>query len=280
MSTINTYRTLTLSALAILFFLASCQKKFDPKSYAPDQSFGGYNTSNEIAPTDLVAHFSFEGNLTDSISNTTATNFGTSFSTGIKGQSLQVGLNNYAVFTPTPAIKALQNITISFWINTPTNAAGIQTPVSFVNPTQFWGNFDAYFDGQTATDGFLKWHIYGSGGSTEKFLDQWKITNIWGTWKHYVLTYDATSANFIFYVNGAQFATTNVPAFGSLNFANCPALVLGTIQFMTTPSETTNTGPQSWASYLLGNMDELRIYDKALAPADIKALYQLENLGR
>ena len=280
MLTINIYRKSVLSALAAIFVLASCQKKFDPKSYAPDQTFGGYNSSNEISPSDLVAHFAFEGDLSDSVSKTSATNTGTSFTPGIKGQGLQVGLNNYAVFAPTTAIKGLQSMTISFWINTPTNATGIQAPVSFVNPTQFWGNFDAYFDGQTATDGFLKFHIFGSGGSQEKFLDQWKLSNPWGTWLHFTLSYDAPSTTFIFYVNGAQFGSTTVANFGSLNFANCPAIVLGTIQFMTNPSLTTGTDAQPWASYLLGVMDELRIYDKALAPADIKALYQLENLGR
>ena len=92
---------------AFTLAMASCQKKFEPASYAPKQTFGGYDASNQVAASDLVAHFSFEGNLVDSVSKTAASNSGTSNSPGIKGQGMQVGLGNYAVFTPTDAVKNL-----------------------------------------------------------------------------------------------------------------------------------------------------------------------------
>jgi hypothetical protein len=283
---INMYNNKSTIKPAILVFaaftlaMASCQKKFDPKSYAPKETFGGYAASNEVAASDLVTHFAFEGDLLDSVSKTAATNSGTSNSPGIKGQGMLVGLNNYAVFTPTDAIKNLQSMTIAYWVNTPINTAGIQTPVSFVNPTQFWGNLDMFFDGQTDAKSVFKMHLFGSGGSKEAWLDKWSIASPWGKWLHIALTYDMASEKFVFYVNGAPVGSSTSTGFGAVNFANLPAIVLGTVQFGTTPSLTSGTGNQPWASFVLGVMDELRIYKKALSADDVKALYNLENLGK
>jgi len=271
-----------VTCLLAVFTLAmvSCQKKFDPKSYAPKQTFGGYAASNEVAAADLVAHFAFEGNLVDSVSNTSATNSGTSNSTGIKGQGMAIGLGNYAVFTPTTAIKSLQSMTIAYWINTTINTTGIQTPVDFVNAGQFWGNFDMFFDGQSDASSVFKMHLFGNGGASEAWLTGWSLTSPWGKWIHIALTYDMASEKFSFYVNGALVGTSTQTGFGAPNFANVPAIVLGTVQFQTTPSMTSATDAQGWASFVLGTMDELRIYKKALTTEDVKALYNLENLGK
>ena len=60
--------------MAVLLLLAlgftSCQKSFDPASYAPAQTFGGYAASREIAASNLVGYWGFENTLTDSVSNT------------------------------------------------------------------------------------------------------------------------------------------------------------------------------------------------------------------
>jgi len=265
---------------AFTLTMVSCQKKFDPKSYAPKQTFGGYAASNEVAASDLVAHFAFEGNLVDSVSNTSATNNGTSNSTGIKGQGMQVGLGNYAVFAPTDAIKNLQSMSIAYWVNTPINTTGIQTPVDFVNPDQFWGNFDMFFDGQSDASSVFKMHLFGNNGAKEAWLTAWSLASPWGKWIHIALTYDMASEKFSFYVNGAPVGTSTQTGFGAVNFANVPAIVLGTVQFKTNPSMTSGSSGEDWASFLLGTLDELRIYKKALTADDVKALYNLENLGK
>jgi hypothetical protein len=272
-------RTVLGTLAAFSFMLFSCQKKFDPKSYAPAESFGGYASSNAVEASSLVAHFSFENNLIDSVSNTAASNNGTTFTPGIKGQGLQIGLNNYAVFNPTSAIAACQSISIAFWVNTTEDTLGIQPFVSFVDSNQFWGNLDMFFDGQKADSATMHVHAYGHSINQSVFLQTWMLGNIWGAWKHFVLTFDAASNNFSFYVNGTLFGTIPQPGFGPLNFTEFTGIVIGTMQFQTAPSLTDNTGSQGWCSYVLGEMDELRIYNKALTAADVSALYNLENLG-
>jgi len=277
-------KIITLQLLMLLaagsFLMVSCQKKFDPNSYKPERTFGGFSSSNQIEPAALVAHLSFEGNLVDSVSKTSGQAFGTSYSAGIKGQALSVGLNNYALFPPTSGIKSLQSMSISFWVNTPVNTAGIQTPISFANASQFWGNFDMFYDGQSANGATFKIHLFGNGGAKEVWFTNWTLTNPWNSWQHFVLTYDIASNMFTFFVNGTQIGNSTQSGFGAPNFSSVPNIALGTIQFMTNPSLTTATGPQPWASYLLGSMDELRIYSKALTAKEVNALFQLENLGK
>ncbi|HEU0227980.1 MAG TPA: LamG domain-containing protein [Arachidicoccus soli] len=265
--------------LSACLYMSSCQKSFDANSYKPARTFGGYTFSNAVAATNLIDHFSFEGNLKDSVSNIAAVGTGTSYGVGLKGQGLAIGLNHYAIFTPTAKIKQLSSMTIAFWINTPINAAGIQTPISFVNQNQFWGNLDMFFDGQSANSSVFKVHAFGNNGTKEAWLTSWKIANPWDTWLYISLTYDNASSTFSFYVNGTLVGASVQTGFGTPNFANCPDIVLGTIQFQTNPSLTSATTAQGWASNVLGTMDELRIYDKALSSSDIKALYQLEGLG-
>lgn len=278
----NDKRTIQPAILVIAAFtlaMVSCQKKFDPKDYAPKETFGGYESAREVAASNLVAYFAFEGGLVDSVSNTAAINTNTSNSPGIKGQGMLVGLDKYALFTPTGAIKNLESMTVAFWVNTPVNSAGIQEPICFVNPTQFWGNLDMFFDAQSDASSVFKNHLLNSSNA-DVWLPDSKINSPWDKWMHLALTYDHASGKFVFYVNGAPLTTATPSGFPGLNFANVPVIVLGTVQFMTDPNLTTGTTPQSWASFLLGVMDELRIYNKALSGDDIKALYNLENLGK
>jgi Concanavalin A-like lectin/glucanases superfamily len=268
-----------LAILAFSLFVFSCQKKFDPKSYAPSESFGGFSSSDAIEPSALVAHFSFENNLVDSVSKTAASNAGTTFSPGIKGQALQIGVNNYAVFPTTGGIAGLQSTTVAYWMNTTEDVNGIQPFVSFVDSNQFWGNLDVFLDQQTASGAVFHIHAFGTSGTQEVFLTSWPLSN-WGVWTHVALTYDATVNHFALYLNGSQVGDSTVANFGPLTFTNVPAMVIGTMQFNTVPSLTSATTSQPWCSNVLGEMDELRIYNKPLTAAEVKALYQLENLGQ
>lgn len=258
----------------------SCQKKFDANSYKPSESFNGYSSSDQVGASSLVAYFGFEGTLTDSVSGTDGTAAGTTYGNGLIGQGLAVGVGNYATFPMTTALKGVQSATISYWVNTAENTAGIQEPICFVNDAQFWSNFETFFDGQTATSSVLKIHAFGSGGSKEEWITNYTFNNPWSVWNHVVVTYDQTSSFFTLYINGAMADTATATGFGPLNMANTPTIVFGTTQFQTNPSLTTGATSQSWASNVLGTIDEVRIYNSVLTASDVAALYKLELLGR
>lgn len=269
---------------SVLLLFASCQKTFNPDSYAPVQSFGGFGSSNQIQPSNLVGHWSFENSLIDSVSTTVATGVNTTFSTGIKGAGLQGADKAYVISTPSNAIIGLQSMTVSLWVNVPQNTKATYGLVCLSNTGDFWGNFDIFFEnGSTPTNGVFKYHIENwQTATTDKdtWSDNLSIGDVWNKWIHLAVTYNAASSTFVVYQNGSAINTKVNVGNGALKFQNASALIFGTMQFNVTPKIGTADGPQSWADYVPGKMDEIRIYKVALSAEEIKALYQLEKLGK
>lgn len=259
--------------------LSSCYKKFDPKSYQPLFTINGYTSVSEIGQGSLVGYWAFDGNYVDSISKTGATGVGTSFTNGFRGQALQGAANGYAISDLPNAIKNMTSFTIDYWINTPQNTTGILAPIVIARTDQFWGSLDMFFEnGSTATSANLKVHY---NGQSEVWFTNGMVSNPWGSWQNIALTYDAGTSTFTLYQNGNAVASNTSAGLGNLVFpATATKIIFGTAQFQTSPSLGTAGGPQSWASYLTGQMDEVRIYNKALSPSDLQALIVLQGKGK
>ncbi len=260
--------------------LFSCYEKFDPESYAPALSIGGFTSSQEIAADNLIAHFPFDGNYTEQISGTTGENKGTSFANGIKGQALKGANNAYVLFEPTQEILNLNSFTLAYWVysQSTTDAGGIIGMVGLSSEDNFWGNIETFFEGgATNTNGKFRAHI--QNGDKDTWVSKDGIVNVFDSWNHLALTYDAPTSTFTLYVNGARSATSTVENFGNLTWKNPGKMVFGTVQFQTTPSLTTATGAQDWARFLTGSLDEVRIYDTALKANEVDALVKLEARG-
>ncbi|MDB5009523.1 MAG: hypothetical protein JWQ06_312, partial [Mucilaginibacter sp.] len=78
-----TFSTASVFIAVVSLMLFSCQKGFKASSYAPPKpppTYNGYSRSQDIYPTNLIAYWPFNGNLTDSLSQTAGTATGTSFS--------------------------------------------------------------------------------------------------------------------------------------------------------------------------------------------------------
>lgn len=270
--------------------LSACQKKFDANSYAPEKPFGGYSSSMEIAPNNLVAYWSFNGNLMDSAGNLSGTNKGTTFVAGKKGQAMNIAGSNYLLFSnPGTVIPNLKAYTISFWMNAPQNKNYAYGIFSLNNPNDFWGSLDIYLDnGSTADTAQFKVHMNNANAKNSGQFIGTKVGAAWDKWVHIAVTYDSsktvTSSNFNIYANGQSVYssllkdTTN--NYGPLKFPNPTAMVIGTWQFQTTPSLTNSATAQSWSGSFGGAIDEFRIYNKALKAADVNALFKLESVGR
>ncbi|MBS1497282.1 MAG: LamG domain-containing protein [Bacteroidetes bacterium] len=260
-------------------FLASCYKSFDPKSFQPAFTINGYTSSSSIGAGSLVGYWSFNGSYVDSVSGTMATGVNTSFAAGFKGQAMQGSANGYVITDLPAAIKSLNSFTIDYWINSPINSTGILAPVVISRGDQFWGALDMFFEnGSTATKANLKVHF---NGQSEVWFTNGMLTNPWGGWQNIALTYDAASSTFKLYQGGSVVASQTVTGLGNLVFpATASKLIFGTEQFQCTPSLGTAGGPQGWASYLTGQMDEVRIYNKALSASDLQALIVLQGKGK
>lgn len=268
-----------MAAALISTALSSCQKKYDPSTYAPPLNIGGYTSASEVAKESLIGYWSYNNTLIDSVSNTAATNTGTTFTLGVKGQAIQGATDAYLTVDPSAAVKSMKSFTVMTWVNSPQNTDGIVGLVDLSNTKSFWGNLTIFFEnGATATSGNLKIHVMN--GTKEAWLGNYAVINPWGKWKHIAVSYDAPSSTFKVYVDGSKLAEQKVDGFGDINFTDVGKMVLGTVQFQTTPSQTSATSKQDWASFLKGQLDETRIYSKALTIDEIGAISKLEGRGK
>jgi len=268
-----------LLLLASEMLLSSCYKKFDPKSYQPAFTVNGYTSVSEIGAGSLVGYWAFDGSYIDSVSKTVATGVKTSFTGGFKGQALQGANQGYVISDLPNAIKNLKSFTIDFWINSPQNTNGIVAPIVISKDNDFWGALDMFYEnGSTATSANLKVHF---NGQNEVWFTNGMVTNPWSGWQNIALSYDAATSTFTLYQGGNAIASTQASGLGNLVFpATATKIIFGTEQFQTTPSLGTAGGAQSWASYLTGQMDEVRIYNKALTANDLQALIVLQGKGK
>lgn len=270
----------TLLALTAVVLLSACYKKFDPSSYQPALSIGGYTSAKEVAPGSLIAYWSFDDNLLDSVSGTAGTNSGTSFTGGVKGKAMKGAASSYVLFTPTPALLNMSAFTITYWVNTPVNTNGIVGTVNFSNTQNFWGNIDMFFEnGSTATAGKFRVHMASNNGAKEQWIAKDGLPGLFDSWVNIAVSYDGVSV-FKFYVNGNLIQTENNAGFGPFKLTNTGKIVFGAVHFQTTPSQTSATGSQPWANYLTGSLDEVRVYNKALTDAEVNSLVKLEGRGK
>lgn len=243
---------------------------------------GGFTASNQIAPSNLVAYWNFNAdNLLDSVSNTTGTNAGMTFTAGLKGKALtgnpDATKKAYATAVASASVVAMKQYTVSCWVNTVQNtgATGI---FSLGDTKGFWANINIFFEnGGSATLARFK-TIYNDNGVTRDNGIQ-DVENGFNKWTQYVITYDA-AGNFKSYVNGTLIKTNTVAEMKDIRFTNVGPIVFGALHFMTVPSSTTGSPGEGWAGYLPGKLDEVRIYNRALTNIEVSALSILERQGR
>lgn len=259
--------------------LTSCYKSFDSSSYRPTFTINGYASTADIGKGSLVAYWSFDGTYLDSVSNTAATGVSTSFTNGFKGQALQGAANGYVISDLPNAVKNLKSFTIDYWINTPQNTNGTITPIVISKDNDFWGSLDMFYEnGSTASSANFKVHF---NGQSEVWMTNWNLSNPWNAWQNIALTYDAGTSTFTLYQGGTPIGSQTADGLGDLAFSSAATkIIFGTEQFNCTPSLGTAGGAQSWASYLTGQLDEVRIYSQALSAADLQALIILQGKGK
>ena len=134
-------------------------------------------------------------------------------------------------------------------------------------------------NGSINTNGKVRVHI--AQGTNDNTFAVDNVQNLFNTWVNIGFSYDATTSKCTLYVNGSSVSSGTITGLtGPLNFTNVGQLVFGCVQFQTTPSQTSATSSQPWASFLTGQLDEVRIYNKVLAPSDISAIVALQAKGK
>lgn len=282
---IKTVSVVSMLAMAILAI--GCYDKFDPQTYQPEFTIGGYTAVDQIGEGNLVAYWPFDGVLDESLSGNEAENAGTTFVKGFKGQALNMNVTNksYITYDAGTEITGMSSFTISFWVN-PTfvdansdnGIDGILGLVNLSKPDGFWGNIDWFVEnGSNPNSTKIVAHIVS--GDKETWMNVSGYKGLFGAWSNHTLTYDAATSKFTYYINGSTATSATAAWEGGIQFVGSGPMVFGCVQFQTTPSIGC-CGNQDWASYLTGAMDEVRVYDAALSAEDVNALVVLQGKGK
>lgn len=282
--------------------LTSCGSDDDGTPSLPP--IGGYNSADEVGAADLVAYWGLDGDGEESISGTMpSTAVGASYVPSEKGQSLVLN-NGYLDY---PAIANLSNsmesMTISLWAKITNNGGDDGHPTMLFQlskPNDWAGNINLLAEtgwrpaenDTLVMKGFVKIKTVDGGENGQDIINsanpsaddiaaghEAHANKNGGKWAHYVITWDATNAYFRLYANGQKISN---PVWESrngemplgLNFFTPTRPIIGTF------STVVDGNPDAWQRPMNGEIDEIRVWKKALNQADINALYELELAGR
>lgn len=151
-----------------------------------------------------------------------------------------------------------QNKTISCWIKTTTTTG---TPRIFAKRNGSSGNGYEFWTGNSANAGKVALNMQGNGTPTNISTAGYSVNSIAdGTWHHIALVLDASSNRTVYgYVDGVLANTGKTFTSVTADFSNALNFVVGAT------SDTNNS--YKWA----GQIDAIRIWDKAMTPTELVA---------
>ena len=307
MKTINYLFTGVMAAAVLTFASCSKDEKTLPK-------IDGYNNSNEVAASNLVAHWTFDETNNERISSTAPSNtYGTvGFTTGQIGKALQLtkGALVYPAIANINTANALNNFTVSMWVNVAGNkrtaSEGFTVFFNLVptGVTDIWGDIVAAAEtGQFLPTSdtlmfknLLNTHKVGGGNSLQDNLAKKNTdtappnggTGSWfmgaKKWSHYVMRWDAATGKFYIFADGNDVGAYTTR--GATPTEVGPLIMAVPVQalFGSLPSKETSfsgaPNQQSWNPLATASIDDVRIYNTGLSQAEITALFNLGKAGR
>lgn len=283
-------------AVVMSTLFTSCKKDDSPA--LPD--IGGYQSSNDVAAANLKAHWPFDGSNNERLSGAApASAINASFTTGASGQrqalSLASGYLYYPEIAALSQANALPSFSVSAWVNVKNNRSSTGD-----NPTMFFtlpraddwiGNVNLMAETGRYTPekdtlvvkGLLSQLTTAGAPSNQDSVNDPKKGGDQafkgaGQWSHVVVTYDGPTSMFYVYANGKKISNPEWEqrgTTGSLNLRTPNRPLIGAFG-TNLPGRTADV----WQKAMNGQIDELRVYSKALTVGEISSLYQLEQAGR
>ena len=284
------FQNLLIVALLGGLLVTSCKKSDSGGSTDP-------NDPSNVATKNLVAYFPFDGNGNEKISGMTAatTTAKVTFVTGQKGQAYKGDSLAFMLYNlpNTSKLVNLHGFTFSLWIKAPQVPNAVPpVPVFFqLNGTSDanWGNFT--FTQDRSDKDSLAFHFFFYSDNAPA----WKPQHIpysnpsfpAATWMYLTYSYDSITSKFNIYVKGQKL---NLPVGATNRYGNDPntgGLPLGSLAFKDVTqacigtwwnlaSGGTTVAQNGWMGYFKGQMDELRIYNRALTDDEVMTLYTEE----
>jgi len=299
MKSTRSYVTIGAAALAFALVVGAC--KDDDKLPAID----GYNSADEVAADNLMAHWTFDNDQKESISGTAPSNtYGdVSSATGQVGNALK--LNKGALVYPSidklNTANALNSFSVSLWVNVngmkgvSGSGFGFQSFFQLIptTTTDVWGDLAVGAEAgwhlpssdTLVLKPLLRTHPTGAGADTQ---DNISVKNgdvgadFMGAkkWIHYVATWDPSTHKFLIYGNGAAIGAYNERGTtGPLVMAVPVKPVFGSNAAADIGFTSAGVRSTDWPM-AVAMVDEVRVYSTVLSQAEITALYNFGSAGR
>ncbi|MBP7169568.1 MAG: LamG domain-containing protein [Bacteroidales bacterium] len=255
-----------------------------------DNNDNGKVDPSTIATANLVAYMPFDDNALDKVGNLTPSQQpNVTYVVGRRGKAYQGADGAYLRYNlpDNSKLKTLKSYTVAMWIKSP-KVDGTPVPKVFEigkSDDLFWGNLTIMIERLTAPGAdslFFKLHFKKVGVPWEgQWIEVKKSIFQVNKWMHLVFQYDATTSKFMVYKDGVKvefpeavenrYANDQQEPLGDLNFVNADVLNIGAWR-----PKTDSQATDEWMGWFMGNLDELRVYDKALSATEVKALYDAE----
>lgn len=278
-----------LALLLLVLLAASCTKDGNPNNLpsvstaAYDGKIDGYSSSNEVFPENLIAYWSFDDTKNELVSGTApGSSANDSYVTGgVRGKALSLAAG-YLYF---PAqfqrfkTDSLKSFTISAWIKLQNNGSKRTMLFQLARPGIFNGNINFALNTNanpaSNTNLVIQPTFTTVGGGTQDNLNNVLYPTIGTTkWTHVLLTYDGTSGVFNIWGDGVKVGAFPNRGTGNNLFKSYePSEIIIGSNYNGIPGKSVSSDV-SFAP-MTGQVDEIRIYNKSLGDAYIKALYNL-----
>ncbi len=141
-----------------------------------------------------------------------------------------------------------QNLSISYWVNTNSILTSLQSHVEFF--ASLYGRGGVFNWGVSTSDGIFSTNTFGIG--------------YFNSWAHVVLVYNSADATIACYVNGNLLQSVRTTPQNSIFRYNNKAVIGG---------GTNADGTLNYAKSYQGRLDEMYVFNKALSPSEILALF-------
>ncbi len=280
--------------MLILAICASACKKDGNPNQLPDVStaaydgkIDGYASASEVFPENLIAYWSFDDTKNELVSGTapTSTANDSYAAGGVKGKSISLngGYIYYATQFQRFKTDSLKNFTISTWVKIQNNGSKRTMLFQLARPGIFTGNINFALNTNLVTTNttLTIQPSFGTvGGGTQDNLNNVIFPAIGpDKWTHILLTYDGTSGVFNIWADGVKVGGYPNRGIGNNLFKSIePSEIIIGSNYNGITGKTVSTDV-SFAP-MTGQIDEVRIYNKSLGDAYVKALYNLGKAGK
>jgi len=263
---------------------------------------------SSIASANLIHHWAFENSPADEITGRGAATGNVTYVQGRRGMAYQGAGNSYISWDIglTDRVAQLDGFTLAMWMRAPRVDGG--PPMIFqITGTEFLGSMSFFQENapeENTVDSLELKAFFTKRDARDKDDNPGWIGHDWrksrqefvtDLWFHVAMNYDPATSKAKVYVNGNYLFTTTgayddevryqgdpggignpngQPLLGALNLSLLESGNKGIIGSWA--NRRFGTAEDEWMKDYLGQLDELRVYDKALTDNEVKALYEAE----